>query len=307
MRSRLAASHLLTENGHAVFIDVGATHANSILLSALQQQGIAKENVDYVIVTHIHLDHAGGAGELIKALPNAKLVVHPKAIRHMINPSKLIEGVTAVYGPEKMQSLFGAITPVPAERIIKAPDNFELSLQGRPLLFLDTPGHARHHFCIFDDKSCSFFSGDTFGISYREFDTKRGAFIIPATTPVQFEPEAMQASIKRLLSYAPDKCYLTHFGEVTQLEKLASDLFEQIDSYVNLAKATLDLDINERQTWLAEQLIQYMLQRLQAHHCQLTTLQCRDILTLDSELNAQGLLVWMDKYTKKQRVQSGTD
>ena len=100
LRPGLAASHLLIENNHAVYIDVGTNHSSSRLLAALSAKNIPREHVDYVIVTHIHLDHAGGAGKLMQLLPNAQLVVHPRGARHLIDPSKLIAGATVVYGEE---------------------------------------------------------------------------------------------------------------------------------------------------------------------------------------------------------------
>ena len=119
----------------------------------------------------------------------------------MINPEKLIPGTVTVYGEEKTQKLYGKILPVPEERVLIAEDESRIDFHGRSLLFLDTPGHARHHYCVIDESTNSLFSGDNFGISYREFDNENGAFIFPTTTPVQFDPEAMRKTLDRLLSY----------------------------------------------------------------------------------------------------------
>ncbi|MCP4699174.1 MAG: MBL fold metallo-hydrolase [Gammaproteobacteria bacterium] len=289
VRAGMAASHLLTENGHAAFIDTGTSHSCANLLGALEVYGISREKVEYVIVTHVHLDHAGGAGALLRALPNARLVVHPRGARFMSNPAKLIAGAVSVYGEKNVQALYGDIVPVPAQRIIKAPDGFELILQGRTLLFLDTPGHARHHFCIVDKRSRGIFTGDTFGLSYREFDTEKGAFIFPATAPVHFEPEAMHASIERLLEYDPERCYLTHYGEITQPQKRAKELHILIDKFVEIAKAAADKKGPDRQTQIEEGLMQCLLSELKQHGCALAEQRVRELLASDISLNAQGL------------------
>ncbi|HET7930402.1 MAG TPA: MBL fold metallo-hydrolase, partial [Rhodanobacteraceae bacterium] len=178
-RPRFDAAYLIVENGRAAFVDCGTMHALPRMLAALAEAGLTAESVDWLILTHVHLDHAGGAGALMACLPNARLVVHPRGARHMIDPSKLWAGATAVYGDEEMRRSYGELLPVPAERVVQAPDGYAVDLAGRSLRCLDTPGHAKHHNAILDERSGCVFSGDTFGLSYREFDTANGAFIIP--------------------------------------------------------------------------------------------------------------------------------
>ncbi|MEJ2114726.1 MAG: MBL fold metallo-hydrolase, partial [Gammaproteobacteria bacterium] len=158
-----AACYLLEVNGRTAFIDTGTGHSVPYLLETLRLKNLSIEDVDYVIPTHVHLDHAGGAGILMSKLPNAKLVIHPRGAAHMINPKKLIAGATAVYGEEKFYEMFGNILPINEDRVLIAEDCCEIDLNGRTLKFIDTPGHARHHFCVYDKSSSSFFTGDTFG------------------------------------------------------------------------------------------------------------------------------------------------
>jgi glyoxylase-like metal-dependent hydrolase (beta-lactamase superfamily II) len=293
-RPGLAAIYLLIEGDHAAFIDTGTNHSLPGVLAALAAKGLGPEHVRYVIPTHAHLDHAGGAGAMMQRFPNATLVAHPRAARHLIDPAKLVAGVTEVYGTEETARSFGTIVPVPAERVIEAPDDFTLALNGRPLRFLDTPGHARHHFCVWDERSGSMFTGDTFGISYREFDTDKGAFIFPTMTPVQFEPEALHASIDRLLGFNPERVCLTHFGAVTDVGRLARDMHELIDALVAMARSRRDGG-NARHARLIAGQRDILLSRLQRHGCRFPPDHIDALLADDYELNAQGIGIWLDR------------
>jgi glyoxylase-like metal-dependent hydrolase (beta-lactamase superfamily II) len=292
-RPQFDASHLIAERGRAAFVDVGTNHSVPLLLAALQEKNIPAKAVDYVILTHVHLDHAGGAGALIRYLPNARLVVHPRGARHMTDPSQLIAGATAVYGAEEIQRSYGELLPVDAARVDIADDGYVIDLAGRQLLCLDTPGHARHHMSIYDARSRAFFPGDTFGLSYREFDTDKGAFILPTSTPVQFEPEALHTSIERMLSFAPQQMFLTHYSRVTDVPRLAHDLHEQIDTMVAIARA--HASDPQRHAHITTDLANLYTSRARAHGCALTAAQVRELLAMDIELNAQGLEVWLDR------------
>ena len=265
-----------------------------LLLKVLAEKGISREKVTHVMPTHVHLDHAGGAGALMQEFPNAVLVVHPRGARHMIDPTKLISGTVAVYGEEKTQKLYGTIVPVPEERVLIAEDKSRIDFHGRSLLFLDAPGHARHHYCVIDESTNSVFSGDNFGISYREFDNENGAFIFPTTTPVQFDPEAMRKTLDRLLSYNPQAVYLTHFGRVTNVEKLGSDLRNCLGQLVEMA-----LDLKQKGKVQQDNLVsgvqQILRDRLRKHNCQLPESRQDELLAFDYQLNAQGIKVWLDR------------
>lgn len=299
VRPGLAASHLLVEGDQAVFVDVGTSPNIPLLVEFLRRRQIAPEDVRYVIVTHVHLDHAGGAGTLLTHLPNARLVAHPKGARHLISPERLIQGTLAVYGEERMSALFGEIVPVPKERVIEAAHESTLDLNGRQFLFLGTPGHANHHICIVDEASQGIFTGDTFGVSYREFDTERGNFIIPSTAPVQFHPEKMHNSIDLLASYHPASMYLTHFGRVTDVPRLADDLHDYLDRLVTIVNEIQpDHETGHRE--VVRRMQNLLVDQLRAHGC---TLEQERILTLlgpDLEIGAQGLEIWWKKSQKQE-------
>lgn len=297
LRPRLAAIHVLEENGRVALVDTGTNDSLPFVLDALREMGVRGDQVDYVLLTHVHLDHAGGAGLMMRTFPNARLVVHPRGARHMIDPSRLIEGATAVYGADEMERLYGKVLAVDPARVIEATHDLRLELGGRVLHFLDTPGHARHHVCIRDEKTGHIFTGDTFGLAYPEFDTDGRRFVFPGTTPVQFSPEEMHASIDLLLSFKPGAFYLTHFGQVTDVARVARDVHRLIDAYVDVALRHKDSG-NARHGRICEDLAALMVSEIHATGCRLGREGILALLANDIEINAQGLEVWLDSASR---------
>ncbi|WP_372016236.1 MBL fold metallo-hydrolase [Pseudoxanthomonas sp. 10H] len=293
VRAGFDAAYLVVEDGRGAFVDCGTNHSLEAMLAALDVAGLAPADVDWLVLTHVHLDHAGGAGALMQRLPNAQLVAHPRAAPHMVDPARLVAGAMAVYGEAEFARHYGELVPVPAARVVVAGDGHVVDLAGRPLRCIDTPGHARHHLCVWDARSRSWFTGDTFGLSYRELDSPRGAFILPTSSPVQFEPEAMQGSIARMLAESPQAMYLTHYGRVEGVQRLAAELDEQIDAMVSLAQACDGRP--DRHRALVAALSGYYLERAQAHGSALDDASVLGLLQMDIELNAQGLEVWLER------------
>lgn len=291
LRPGLAASHLVVDDGHAAFVDTGAAPAHPRLMQALTELGLAPDQVDYVFLTHVHLDHAGGAGQLMRALPRARAVLHPRGAPHMVDPAKLIAGTVAVYGEAMYRELYGEIVPIAAERVVIANDGDRIVLGSRTFELLDTPGHARHHYCAHDLDHDDIFSGDTFGISYRDFDTAAGAFIFPTTTPVQFDPAALHSSVDRLMARRPQRMVLTHFGPVGDLERLSGDLHADIDEFVAVARR--HAGVPERAVRIAEDVFAYLSARLDSHGFAGDEELRHQLLDADVRLNTQGLEVWL--------------
>ena len=292
-RPKFDASYLIVERGRGAFVDTGTNHSVPRLLEALTSAGLAPDAVDFVIATHVHLDHAGGAGLLMQHLPRATLVVHPRGARHLIDPSFLVAGATAVYGAEEVAHSYGDIVGVAAERVMQTADGMTLDFAGRPLVFLDTPGHARHHHCIWDERCRGFFTGDTFGLSYREFDTANGAWLLPTTTPVQFDPAALRASVQRLLAFEPSCMYLTHYGRIGDVARLGETLLTQLETMVRLGKSLRTHP--ERHATLKQGLAELYAERVQRHGCTMTRATALELLAVDLELNAQGMGIWLDR------------
>ncbi len=292
-RDHFDAAYLVVQDGRAAFIDTGTHFALPRLLGALDALGLAREAVDWVIPTHVHLDHAGGVGSLMRELPQARLLVHPRGERHMVDPSALWAGATAVYGEAEMAASYGVVHPVPAERVQTSHDGLVLDWAGRALLLIDTPGHAKHHHCIWDPVTRGWFTGDTFGLSYREFDTERGAWILPTSTPVQFEPDALQASVERLLARDPACMYLTHYGRVAEVQRLGALMLSLLARMVALGQALRGAP--QRHEALKQGLLAIYAESLAEHGSGYDAARIAELLAIDIELNAQGMAVWLDR------------
>ena len=171
-------------------------------------------------------------------------------------------------------------------------DEDRTTLGARQLRFIDTPGHARHHFCVHDSQTNGWFTGDTFGLSYREFDTANGAFILPTTTPVQFDPAAYKASVQRLVECNPDFMYLTHYGRVDDVQRLAVKLIEGIDAFAAFGERFKDDD--SRRQKIAAAMTEWLLADLHEHGVELTEEKCLELLCDDIDLNTRGIECWLD-------------
>ena len=293
MRPIQDASHLIIEGGRAAFVDTGTNDSVPLLIDALRQQGLDVADVDFVFLTHVHLDHAGGAGLLMQALPNARCVIHPRGVRHMVDPAKLIAGTAAVYGVERTHDLYGVIQPIDESRVVVPNDEQWIELNGRKLQVLFTEGHARHHYCLLDPASRGVFTGDSFGVSYRELDTAAGEFIFPTSTPASFDPAEAHKSVDRIMACNPERLYLTHYSLVTDLARLAADMQAGIDAYVEIALAQRDNDDPLPAMQLA--MYDYLSTRLIAHGYKGDDSAMRSVLEIDVVLNAQGLVSWLQR------------
>jgi glyoxylase-like metal-dependent hydrolase (beta-lactamase superfamily II) len=290
------ASHLIVEGGRGAFVDTGANDAVPLLLDALQQQGLDAAAVDFVFLTHIHLDHAGGAGLLMQHLPNARCVIHPRGAPHMVNPERLIAGTIGVYGEERTREMYGDIVPIDETRVVIADDEAWFDLNGRAMQALHTEGHARHHYVLNDPSSRGVFTGDNFGISYRECDTENGEFIYPTTTPASFDPAEAHKSVDRIMGCEPEQLYLTHYSRVRDLQRLAADMHAGIDDYVEMALANqAEPDRGEH---IQQAMDDYLSGRLVEHGFKGDRDAIWSLLEIDIVLNAQGLVSWLQRLEK---------
>ena len=286
-----AAAHLIVDDGRAAFVDVGTNSSVPYLLAALDELGIARTAVDYLLLTHVHLDHAGGAGALMQELPNARALLHPRGAPHMTDPSKLIAGAQMVYGEERFRRMYGQLVPIPAARVRVVADGERVTLGRRTLELIHTPGHAQHHYVVVDAAHASIFSGDTFGISYRALDTDKGAFITPSTVPTQFDPEQHIASIDRMLAYRPESIYLMHFSRVTDVPRLGISLKQQIAELARIARA--HADDPDPPAGIRADMLALWRDLARRHGCRLSDSELEHALNGDLTLNTQGLMAWL--------------
>ncbi len=309
----IASCYVIEDNGQLAIVETNTNHAVPFLLGAVKDLEFEPEQVKYVILTHIHLDHAGGAGLLMKRLPNAQLVVHARGRKHMIDPEKLIEGVKTVYGVEKYRELYGEILPIDKNRMLavswspngdadgkpgpSATSANMLALGDRTLELIDSPGHAKHHMFVFDHKTHTVFSGDAFGISYPRFTYGHFRLAFPSTSPVQFDPGEALNTYQQIVNLEPSRVLLTHYGSIDDVAGAHDQLKEWIDFSVTIAEKRYDEGYREKElyTILYRDIEERFDQVFRAAHGSGPTAEEKEFLFLDADLNAQGLAHYINK------------
>jgi glyoxylase-like metal-dependent hydrolase (beta-lactamase superfamily II) len=291
-----AAVHIIQHKGRAAFVDTGTNHSVPYLLAALDELDVPRDAVDYIFLTHVHMDHAGGAGLLARQLRKARILVHPRGASHMIDPSKVVAASQAVYGEETFRRLYGDVLPIPADRVVSVQDSFRCELAGREFELIHTPGHALHHYAIVDGEYACAFAGDTFGISYRALDTAQGPFILPTTSPSQFDPDQLITSIDRLMSFALDSIYLMHYSRVTGTTRLAALLKSQIREFVQIVQGSVSAP--DPAEAVRGAMLELWLKLLKQQGSTLPAAEVAEVLKGDLDLNTQGLLIWYERQRK---------
>jgi glyoxylase-like metal-dependent hydrolase (beta-lactamase superfamily II) len=285
----LACAYLRSSGEECAFIETNTTHAVPRLLAALAAAGRAPEDVRYVIITHVHLDHAGGAAALMAACPKATLLAHPRAARHVIDPSRLVAGATAVYGQARFQALYGTIEGVPAGRVQALDDGAAVPFGAGSLRFLHTRGHANHHFVVHDAAKDTVFTGDAFGLVYPQLQ-RAGLLAFPSTSPTDFDGPAAHEAVDRIVALGTRTACLTHFGEQARVR----DIADQLHTWLTLSER-LVVEARERPPEAREAFLDA---RLAAAFDETTarlglTLDAADrvLVGFDRKLNAQGLAI----------------
>lgn len=273
-------------------VETGPSPSVKHLKEGLQELGFSLDEVKYIIVTHIHLDHAGGAGLLLQECPNAKVVVHPKGARHLAEPERLIAGARAVYG-SKFDDLFDPIVAIPEERLLTRAEGETLQIgENCTLTFFDTPGHANHHFGIYDPVSNGMFTGDTVGVRYEQLAKDGVNLVLPSTSPNQFNPEAMQKAIERFQNMKLSYIYYGHFGMTADAEAGLAQVSEWLPLFLETAK-----DVKREQKdheELAKRLLALVKDHLRGQEIP-DDHEVYQIIQIDTEVGAMGLLDYLEK------------
>ncbi len=298
---KFAASYLLTEGDSAAFIENNTVHAQPYLMRALEDRGMTPEQVEFIVITHVHLDHAGGTSALAEKCPNATVIAHPKAARHIIKPERLIQGATAVYGEEMFAKLYGTIKPLDENRVRAMEDGEALVFGDTELRFFYTLGHATHHFCIHDVKRNAVFTGDSYGLQYPMLQEGTEPFIFPSTTPSDFDPDEMLVSIDKILSTGAEHAYLTHFGRVWDIRQGGQMLKENVTVMKYIFQDAIEStfsggDLTDFCKKRVGDFFEHEINRREIH----LTEDMKRLITVDTDLNAQGIAFSAEKRRKDQ-------
>ena len=276
-------------------VETGPSPSVKYVKSGLELLGFSLDQVKYIIVTHIHLDHAGGAVLLMEECPNAQLVVHPKGVRHLAEPTRLIAGAKAVYGT-KFEELFNPIIPIPQERMVIKNDGDILKIGDTCILkFFDTPGHANHHFSIYDPVSNGMFTGDTVGVRYEQLVSDGVDFFLPSTSPNQFNPVAMQRAIELFAQMNLQSIYYGHYGMTNSPEEALS----QVSMWLNIFMAEAETVYEEDKGY--EELASRLEKLVKKHLSNEGISENHEVfrlIQLDLEVSSMGIIDYLTKQDK---------
>ena len=224
-------SVFLIEAPRPCLVETGPQLDSGKVLAALRELGIGPDDLAYIVLTHIHLDHGGGVGEIASSFPKATVVCHPRGLRHLADPTRLVAAAAQVYGAG-LDSLYGRMTPVPAERLQAAEDMGHISLGGgRQLTLVDSPGHAKHHIGILDESTGVLLVGDAVGVK-----VPGGGPLRPATPPDDFELDLAVGSLHRFAALAPAQLVLTHFGPAGEPLEVLAEAEETMSRWAQIAE-----------------------------------------------------------------------
>lgn len=293
------ACYIVVDNGRAALVDCGVTATAPDLVTALADLGIAPEAVDWLIPTHAHLDHAGGAGRLMRQLPNARLAAHPSAAPHLIDPAQLEAGVRALYGDPFFDREYAPVEPVDAARVTETADDDVIHLGDRALRVVHTPGHAWHHESILDDATGTLLAGDAFGVGYPELIGHDGPFVIPVVPPPQFKPEVYRASVERIVALAPTRVAPAHFDVLDDPGRVGADLCRLLDGMLEACWQAGSAQA------LMDDLVRLFERELERRGRSDDRDAFRELYRMDIWLTAEGMWLWRRKQEQRAAEQAG--
>jgi glyoxylase-like metal-dependent hydrolase (beta-lactamase superfamily II) len=233
-KTTITSAYLL-HGTEPTLVETGPTTSAETVTAGLDTLGLSAQDLAHIVVTHIHLDHAGGVGTLARHFPRAAVWVHERGAPHLSDPEKLVASATRVYGEERLQRLFGPVEPVPAERLRAITDGDRIPLGDRYLDVVYTPGHASHHVALVDSRSGALFTGDALGIHLPDDRVLR-----PATPPPDIDVEAGLQSIERIRARARSVLLFSHFGPVSEVDELCDIASARLRTWADIVRDALE-------------------------------------------------------------------
>jgi glyoxylase-like metal-dependent hydrolase (beta-lactamase superfamily II) len=292
-REGVASVYIIRDGHSAAIVDTAHNDSLRPVKRAMREIGIPDGEVEFIFLTHVHLDHAGGAGRYAEEFPNARVIVHERGARHIIDPRKLVAAAAEVRGKEITDRLYGQVRPIEADRVYIPKHGDEFRVGDHVIVCLDTPGHAHHHLTYHDASARAVFPGDAYGMSFMEMTGPEGRCAMLSTSPVQFDPDAMLASMRLIESLNPQCLYPTHFGEMPIGGTISESLHRQLDLYVKTA-VEADGDIDRIKIGISK-LFKDEVTRQGCPHLATNT---GPVIRTSLEISANGLAVWHKKKGK---------
>ena len=231
----MVTSAYLLSGPEPALVETGPTTSSEAVIAGLDSLGVGSDDLAHIVVTHIHLDHAGGAGRIAAHYPRATVWAHDRGAPHMADPTRLVESAARLYGPDRLERLFGPVDPVPATRLRAVGEGDRITMGNRELDVLYTPGHASHHVALADSDTGAVFAGDALGIHFPDVGVLR-----PATPPPDVDVELAVESIDRIRRRSRTLLLFSHFGPVTEIEELCTVASSRLEKWAGIVRDALD-------------------------------------------------------------------
>lgn len=291
-------SYIIVDDKIAL-IETSASPSIPYILNALEELHIKPSDIDYLILTHIHLDHAGGAGVMMKYCPNATVLVHPKGVRHLVDPSRLIASARSVYG-ENFDAIFGEILPIQEKQLYAIGDREIIRLGSSTLTFYYTKGHANHHISIHESLTNGMFVGDTTGVYYPDMTGEEFDVILPSTSPNQFDPNLMEDSIQLFEKIKPNVLYFGHYGSYTHPQFAYAEVRRYLPIFMDAGRQTMkeETDFTKQVQRTEEILTNSIFAELQTKGLSKDHPVFK-IIPLDLAVSAMGIIYYLSKSLNK--------
>ena len=286
------AVYLIVSQGKAMLVDCGTAHSVPHIEKAMAEIGLGWDDLDRIFLTHVHLDHSAGSGMIMQKAKNAKLWVHPRGYHHLVDPTKLVAGTKIVYTEQPLEEIFGEVIASPKERLMQTENNQEIDFYGKKFLIHHSPGHAKHHQSLFDLEQKIYFAGDTLGVCYRKWDLDRKIFAFLPSAPNQFEPEVWKNTLKEIQKLNLQKICVTHFGEVSSVSELLSQVEDLVDQFATIGLKHKNSE--NRKEKIATDLAEIFITKLQTETTRWSRTEIEEWIAKDILISVSGLEHWLD-------------